>query len=202
MERVLANRHLIVGDDKDSSKGGDQLEKIYRDKHLHVMRHQEEQIEGSYKLTVGKGQASDGGNLDVLVEKQKTETVEGGSALHVKKDRSEKVDGTVSLTVGQDLQEKITGNHGFEAGQAIHIKAGMTLILEAGTQLSLKVGGNFIDIGPAGVSIQGTMVMINSGGAAGEGAGAQPQAPQDAQQAQPKDPTVADDAKTGHKSCS
>ncbi len=43
----------------------------------------------------------------------------------------------------------------------------MTLILEAGMQLSLKGPGGFVDIGPAGVTIQGTMVLINSGGAAG-----------------------------------
>ena len=62
-----------------------------------------------------------------------------------------------------------------EAGQTIHIKAGMTLILEAGMQLSLKGPGGFVDIGPAGVTIQGTMVLINSGGAAGSGPGASPQ---------------------------
>ncbi|SEA47362.1 type VI secretion system Vgr family protein [Rubrimonas cliftonensis] len=56
-------------------------------------------------------------------------------------------------------------------GGKIHVKADQTLVLEAGTQLSLKVGGNFIDIGPAGVSIKGTMVNINSGGSAGSGSG-------------------------------
>jgi type VI secretion system secreted protein VgrG len=64
----------------------------------------------------------------------------------------------------------------------------MTLILEAGMQLSLKGPGGFVDIGPAGVTIQGTMVLINSGGAAGSAPDASPQAP-DA----PKDPDTADD---------
>ena len=53
----------------------------------------------------------------------------------------------------------------------------MNLVLESGTSLTLKVGGNFINLNPAGVFIQGTMVMINSGGAAGAGAGASPQPP-------------------------
>jgi type VI secretion system secreted protein VgrG len=70
----------------------------------------------------------------------------------------------------------------------------MTVIIEAGMQLSLKVGGNFIDIGPAGVSIQGTMVMINSGGAAGSGCGSSPTDPTD-----PKDPDEADDGSKGTK---
>jgi type VI secretion system secreted protein VgrG len=73
---------------------------------------------------------------------------------------------------------------------AVHLKAGMTMVLEAGVQLSLKVGGNFIDINPGGIFIQGTMVMINSGGAAGSGAGASPTAP-----ASPAAPDVPEEAK-------
>jgi len=34
--------------------------------------------------------------------------------------------------------------------------------------------GGFVDIGPSGVTIQGTMVLINSGGAAGSGSGSSP----------------------------
>jgi type VI secretion system secreted protein VgrG len=72
--------------------------------------------------------------------------------------------------------------------------------------LSLKVGGNFVHIGPAGVAIQGTVVMINSGGAAGSGSGSSPTAPQapaapeDAKVAKPIKPTLADDSKSGFKS--
>ena len=69
-------------------------------------------------------------------------------------------------------------NFAHEAGQIIHLKAGMTVVLEAGVELTLKVGGNFIDIGPAGVTIVGTMVMINSGGAAGSGCGSSPTSPE------------------------
>src|SRR5262249_31977503 len=114
--------------------------------------------------------------------------------------RSEKVDGVQSLTVGGDQQEKVSGNHALDATQAIHIKAGTTLILEAGMQLSLKGGGNFIDIGPTGARIVGTMGMINNGGAAGSGAGSSPKTPKDAQEANPTEPTAADDSKTGSKS--
>jgi type VI secretion system secreted protein VgrG len=40
--------------------------------------------------------------------------------------------------------------------------------------VTLKAAGGFVDIGPSGVTIQGTMVLINSGGAAGSGSGASP----------------------------
>jgi len=199
MELVLLNRHLIVGTEKDGKKG-DQRERVWQDKHLNVRRHQVEHIEGNLLLTVGKGEASDGGNLDLLVEKKKTETVEGDSHLHVKGAHAIKVDGAQGLTVGGDLHEKIGSNHLTEAGQVVHIKAGMTVVIEAGTQISLKVGGNFIDISPAGVAIQGTMVMINSGGAAGSAPDAKPAAPGDAKKANPTKPTEADDSKSGMKS--
>jgi type VI secretion system secreted protein VgrG len=194
-ELVLHDRHLIVGD--ESKKEGDQRELVYRDKHLNVKRHHAEKIEGNMLLLVGGG---DGGNQDIVIKKDKKELIEGDNHLHVKGARNEKVDGVQSLTVGGDQNEKVSQNHALEAGMQIYIKAGMTLVLEAGMQLSLKVGGNFIDIGPAGVSIQGTMVLINSGGAPGSGSGPNPTAPTDAQEAKPTKPDLADDAKTGQKS--
>jgi len=44
------------------------------------------------------------------------------------------------------------------------------------------------------------MVMINSGGAAGSGAGASPTEPQDAKEAAPTEPDKADNSVTGLKS--
>src|SRR5258708_1789843 len=46
MERILNNRHQIIGDDSDG-KVGDQREMVYQDKHLNVKRDQIEQIEGN-----------------------------------------------------------------------------------------------------------------------------------------------------------
>ena len=71
---------------------------------------------------------------------------------------------------------------------AVHIKAGMSAVIEAGTSLTLKVGGNFININPGGIFIKGTMVMLNSGGAAGSGAGSSPEAPKEAKEADKADP--------------
>ncbi|HET7101135.1 MAG TPA: hypothetical protein VFJ52_08295, partial [Terriglobia bacterium] len=58
----------------------------------------------------------------------------------------------------------------------------------------------FVDIGPAGVSISGTMVLINSGGAAGSGPGANTQSPSSPDApADPVDPDTADDGSKGGK---
>lgn len=237
MERVVGSRHLVVGHKPGDDKPGDQLEDVYRDKHLHVRRHQTEQVEGNLQMTVGKGQAQ-GGNVDVLIEKDHKELIEGNAHGHVKGNllgktdgnqgltvggnlaekvggihhvqvggnRNEKVGGTQSLTVAMNQQEKVGQNHAVDAGMEIHLKAGMKVIIEAGVQLSLVGPGGFVDIGPSGVTIQGIMVLINSGGAAGSGSGSSPTSPeapdppQDAQQAKPTDPTKADYAVTGQKS--
>lgn len=115
-----------------------------------------------------------GNDRHLIVTNNQLEQVDGDKHLAVKGDQNEKIDGTVSLDVGMDLQQKIGMNHALEAGTEVHIKGGMKVIVEAGTQLTMKVGGNFIDINPGGVFIKGTMVMINSGGAAGSGSGCSP----------------------------
>jgi type VI secretion system secreted protein VgrG len=192
MERVLHDRHLIVGRDGQ----GDQRELVAKDKHLHVKGNQVEQIEGNMELLIGGA----GGNQDISIKKQKTETIGGGYDLHIKADRKEKVDNSVSLTVGQDQQAKVGQKHAVEAGQEIHLRAGMKVILEAGVQLTLKGPGGFVDINPSGVTIQGTIVLINSGGSTGSGSGSSPTEPKDAKEARPINPMMADDATTGTKS--
>jgi type VI secretion system secreted protein VgrG len=198
MERVVANRHLVVGYEKDGKKGGDQMEAVYQDKHLNVKRHHIEHIEGNMELLIGKGEATDGGNLDVYIEKNRTEKIDENFDLHVVKAHNVKVDGGLSHTVG-DHHEKSGKNFNIEAAMEIHLKAGVKVIIEA-PQVSLKGAGGFVDVGPTGVAIQGAMVLINSGGAAGVGTGAKPAAPKAAKEAKPTKPTKADKSKTGHKS--
>jgi type VI secretion system secreted protein VgrG len=159
--------------DMDLRVENDSREYVKNDRHLIVHNNQHELVEAE---------------KNVHVKADHKEAVDGNVSLKVGGDVKEQVGGGVSLQVGQSMNEKVGQTWAKEAGQTVHIKAGMTLILEAGMQLSLKGPGGFVDIGPAGVTIQGTMVLINSGGAAGSGPGASPQSP-DA----PKDPDEADD---------
>jgi type VI secretion system secreted protein VgrG len=118
--------------------------------------------------------------------------LDADSHLTIGGDRNEKVTGTISRQAGQDVEEKAGNNYAMDAGMEIHLKAGMTAVIEAGTSLTLKVGGNFINIGPAGVYISGIMVMINSGGSAGSGSGSSPQTPKS-----PRDAVDADAGQVG-----
>jgi type VI secretion system secreted protein VgrG len=135
-----------------------------------------------------------GGNVSVQVGGTFNSEVGGDTNDTFGANLNQSVGQNMSLQVGQNLAETSGQNYAHEAGQEIHLKAGMKVIIEAGMQLSLKVGGNFIDISPAGVSIVGTMVMINSGGAAGSGSGASTKSPE-----KPKDPDEADDGSKGTK---
>jgi type VI secretion system secreted protein VgrG len=200
MESVGGNKHLTVGGEKDGKKWGDFREFVYKDRHIHVKGSHEEHIEGSLTLTIGNGDDPDGGTLHMNVEKTKVEYTGGDSHITVGGKQNVKVKGDASFKIEGSRQEKVTQKHALDAGQEIHLKAGMKVVIEAGMQLTLKGPGGFIDIGPAGVAISGTMVKINSGGAAGSGSGSSPEEPLTGTIAAPKKPTPADDAKTGYKS--
>jgi type VI secretion system secreted protein VgrG len=172
----------------------DSKEWIGNERHLVVKKDQIEQVEGAKHSTVkGDRNSKTEGDCNDTVKGGRYVKVEGADHASIAGDQNAKVTGDISLESGAkinykagskfsvesgvDFHEKAGQNYAMEAGQNVHIKAGMNLVIEAGMQLSLKVGGNFIDISPAGVAIKGTMVMINSGGAAGAGAGSTPVAP-------------------------
>jgi type VI secretion system secreted protein VgrG len=127
----------------------------------------------------------------LIIERNQMEKVNGDKHLKVMGNHNEKIDTAYSLEAGTNIQEKAGQKIALDAGQEVHIKAGMTATIEAGTMLTLKVGGNFVNINSAGVFIKGTMVMINSGGAAGSGSGCSPTAP--------TAPTEADTANPGDR---
>jgi type VI secretion system secreted protein VgrG len=115
-----------------------------------------------------------GNDRELSVKRNQTELVKGDKHSTVEGEHRQDVDGDFSLSIGGACDEKVGSKFAVDAGQEIHLKAGMKVIIEAGLQLTLKGAGGFVDIGPSGVTIQGTMVLINSGGAAGSGSGASP----------------------------
>jgi type VI secretion system secreted protein VgrG len=161
----------------------DEIRKVGNNRDIEIGNNHTEKIGANMQLLVGSSQ-------DVHVGGNKQETIDGAHHFDIGGDRKEQVGGSQSLTVSRDQQEKIGMKHAVEAGMEIHLKAGMKVVIEAGLQLSLKGPGGFVDIGPAGVTIQGTMVLINSGGAAGTGGGSSPDKPSKAKKANPAKPTA------------
>jgi type VI secretion system secreted protein VgrG len=115
-----------------------------------------------------------GNNSHLIVTLDAFEKIDGDHHVTIAGNRNEKLDGSLSLDIGQNLDGKVGTKLAYDAGSEIHLKAGSTLVLESGTTLSLKVGGNFITIDQSGIAIKGTLVQINTGGAAGTGSGAEP----------------------------
>ncbi|RLK46200.1 hypothetical protein DFR31_2751, partial [Alkalispirillum mobile] len=63
-------------------------------------------------------------------------------------------------------------------GREIHQVAGMNLVLEAGAEITLQAGGSFIKIDPAGITLSGAAIRMNSGGSPGSGSGQQASPPE------------------------
>jgi len=132
-----------------------------------------------------------GNQSSLIVAADQLEAVRGDKHGTVDGHRKEKIGGSLATRIGGSHDEKTGQKYALDAGEEIHLKAGMKLVIEAGMQVSIKGPGGFIDIGPAGIAISGTMVQINSGGAAASGSGASPGAP--------GEPDEADDGTTGTK---
>lgn len=140
-----------------------------RDFDLRVKRNERRIYGGNVHAIVQGGEDSAPGDM--------FQKIQGDEHLTVVGDQMAKIDGSASLKIGTNQDLKIGQKHAVDAGSEIHLKAGSTVVIEAGTSLTLKVGGNFININSGGIFIKGTMVMLNSGGAAGSGSGSSPNPP-------------------------
>ena len=148
---------------------------------IHAQKDEDVRILNDSKEYIGR-------DRHLIVERDQFEKVNGDKHLTVKGNQNEKIGGTVSVDAGMDYQHKVGMKHALDAGMEIHLKAGMNVILEAGMSITLKAGGGFIVVGPAGVTISGTPVLINSGGSAGSGSGCSPDAAKEPEEAATADP--------------
>jgi len=199
--RVENQSREFIGSDRSLIVKANQRELVEADKHGHAKGSHFEKIDGDMSLQIGGKQMEKvGGDKSIEVDSARKEKIVGNDSLQVGQDQKTQIGANYSLQVGQGSNVKVGSTHAMEAVQTIHLKAGMSVIIEAGMQLSLVGPGGFVDIGPAGVSIQGTMVLINSGGAAGSGPGANVSSPESLDAPKdPKDPDTADDGTKGGK---
>jgi type VI secretion system secreted protein VgrG len=183
-EYVGASRHLIVQGDQKEQVGGSWHSKISNDSNQEVEANMSLKVNGNRQLEV------------VGDQKEKFD-----AALHsaIATEFNQKVGLAMSLEVGETRNEKTGLVYAHQAGTMIHLKSDVGVVIEAGATLTLKVGASFISMSPANISIQSPMVLINSGGAAGEGPGSSPQSPATADPTSPKAPDTADDGSKGTK---
>jgi type VI secretion system secreted protein VgrG len=144
--------------DMDVSIEHDRRISVGNNDSLMVTANQSEQIGGNFnRQTKGNAVEQVGGNSDLGISGNLTESVGGNHSLNVSSNQSIQVGSAYSLG----------------ANNTIYINGGMSVVIRAGMELSLVASGNFVTIGPSGVAISGTMVLINSGGAPGSGTAGQ-----------------------------
>ncbi|MGD9562191.1 MAG: type VI secretion system tip protein TssI/VgrG [Pyrinomonadaceae bacterium] len=141
-----------------------------------------------YKVTDADGEVKSGGNLAT--------TVGGNFDLHVYGDKY--------IGVDKDCYEVIKGNRteGFDGYQQTAVKQKVeinskTITLEASQKITLMVGSSVIIVDLMGITIQGPMVKINSGGSGSPIAPAKIAGPIDAEHADTGEPGYLDKPRTG-----
>jgi type VI secretion system secreted protein VgrG len=194
--RVEKDHRVFVGGKESLMVTGNQLEQIGQDHNINIKGNRVENV---------------GSNEDITVGSNRTEKVGGNESLNIGGNRSEKTGGDDSQSIGGNLNEKIGGNNSQNVGGsnavqvggsysmtvtgAAYVQSGATLVIQAADGITLSGPGGFITISDAGISISGTMVLINSGGMAIPGMAGPltpPTAPTD-----PKTPAAPDEADDG-----
>jgi len=102
-------------------------------------------------------------NVERTVCGTQKELINGDSHLTHKGDVAEKVMGDYSRLVEGAVDEKLA-RYTLQTDSALQLKSGNVIYLEATSGICLKVGGNYIQIDPSGIQIQGTTVLINTPG--------------------------------------
>ena len=203
--RVKHDTKEWIGNDRHLVVKAKQYETVDSDKHTHVKADQLLKVDGNFGRSVAKDEiAKVDGNEHITVGKDYVLKITGNLHQAVTGNQHEKTTGDIRLTATGKADISGTAGAALQSDANVHVK-GLVVVIEGSTQLSLKAGANFIDIGPSGISIQGTMVNINMGGAAGSGSGAQaaspsspsnPDAVTDASDAADAQPGSSDTAKT------
>jgi type VI secretion system secreted protein VgrG len=209
IENIGADKHITVasnhvesiGKNMSLTVGTDLMESIGNDQHLNVANNLQENIGADQNVNIGANLIENiGTDEHVNIGANRVENVGSNFDLNIGSNRTEQIASNLSLQVGSNADEMIGQNYALTAGQNVSVEGGMNIVLQAGVQISLVGPGGFITIGPAGVAIQGTMVMINSGGSAGSATSASTKSPKSPNSPKapkapdnPKNPEIADD---------
>ncbi len=171
--------------DLDIRVKNDRFENVDRNVHLVIKQDHYEHIKNDHHVTIDNDQVIKVGrdhNLNIL----------GKQAL--------KVTGSHSLQVTGDVIEVFSQNHSEKTSMNLYIDAGMGIVIEGTSGITLKCGGNCVVIDPSGVTVKGSMIVldgqmtrINSGPGSpamsgNAGSAVSPADPKEAQDADVADP--------------
>jgi type VI secretion system secreted protein VgrG len=194
---VKGNESETVGLDRTEVTGRDRAEITRRDRITMIGATRRDLVKGdAVERVEGDSLVFVGGDQHLIVSGVKREKVEKDSHLQVLGDRKEQVGGTYGLSAGS--HQIACGSQAVGAGGIIHLKAGASIVIEA-PDVTIKGPGGFVRIDGSGVTIVGSMVWINSGGAPGVGpggGGGRPEEPKEAKVDMPPPPVLDDVSQT------
>ncbi|MDB5817721.1 MAG: vgrG [Rhizobacter sp.] len=161
-------RKTSIGTDNTWDVGGSSNEQVGKDVHRTIGADSITSIGSVMDLTVGThAGVSVGSNTTVAVGANLEVAVGANTGLHVGSNLDVDVGQNLAQTAGMEMSLKAGMDMLGTAGMNLMLKGGVNVVIEAGMQMTLKAGPAIITLGPAGVSIVGPMVMINSGGGGG-----------------------------------
>ncbi|MBC8070754.1 MAG: type VI secretion system tip protein VgrG, partial [Deltaproteobacteria bacterium] len=149
-ETCGGNREEVIGWERGDESGGDHNTLVHHDVNHHVKEIRYTKVEKEQYETV---------MLDLVEDFQAKHMVMVGELSQLSAPK-------VVVEASELISHK-AGTINITGSSTIGIKAGGTLAIESNNAIELKVGGSFIQISPAGIAIQGVMVLINSGGGVG-----------------------------------
>ena len=145
--RIRRDETRYLGNDQDISIGKNRTMQIY----------------ANDTLTIG-------GNRETKITGNRKTVIDGTDALHAYGKILIESDVEIELKVGGSTIVMTPGEISISSDN-IFTKASLNNLNEGGMGAQISTGSNFVNTGPSGVTIMGTMTLINSGGAkiSGEG---------------------------------
>jgi type VI secretion system secreted protein VgrG len=195
---VRNDRRDTAGHDEHQKVGNDRLAQVVQDEHRTVGRDSMTKIGGqAHAEVVGASTTKIGGAVSASLGASVDVAVTGATKVTVQQAVDLRIAGAERVSIGGDQHVHTAGNTavlvGGNASAAVGgmvVVEGQTLVLKATGGITLQGPGGFVTIDASGVSIDGAMVRLNSGGAPMPGVATPPAPAQPAQPAQPTTPTL------------
>jgi type VI secretion system secreted protein VgrG len=105
-------------------------------------------------------------NYHCSVHKSYYQTVGGWTEIYSKGKMHIRGEDEIHLTAGGAVKAVAEKTLQLSCDDSIEVNAKNHIVIESESEVTLKVGSNFVKVDISGVTIQGTLVLINSGGGA------------------------------------
>lgn len=158
--RMGLKSKTFMGDGSNELRFEDKMgeEQVY----IHAQRDFDAIVENESREWVKK-------DRHLLVEGLKIEEIKGDASSQVDSNRIEATSQKRVITVGEDESHQIGGGFHQQIKKTLYIEGDESGVIELKKDLTLKAPGGFIKIDESGITIQGKVTNINTGGTPGEG---------------------------------